>query len=228
MKKILIIEDDATVVQGLEEALKPEHFDVLSARTGGKGFSLAAQENVDLILLDLKLPDKRGEDVCRDLRAGGVGTPIIMLTSKKLEMDKVTGLEIGADDYVTKPFSTRELIARIHALLRRSTTLKKDIEEYAFGAVHMDFKKQETRKDGKHLSLSVREYEIMKYFILHEDEVVTRDDLLDKVWGFENFPTTRTVDNYILSLRKKIEDDPSHPKHLQTVHTAGYRFVKIA
>ncbi len=228
MKKILIIDDDATLIQGLEEALKPEHFEVLSARTGEKGSSMARRENIDLLILDLKLPDKNGEDICRELRSDGIGTPILMLTSKKMEMDKVMGLEIGADDYVTKPFSTRELIARIKALLRRTSDLKKDIDEYAFGDVHIDFKKQETIRKGKRVLLSVREYEVLKYFAQNEGAVVTRDDLLNKVWGYEAFPTTRTVDNYILSIRKKLEDDPSHPRHILTVHTAGYKFVKTA
>jgi DNA-binding response OmpR family regulator len=148
------------------------------------------------------------------------------LTKKKAEIDKVTGLDSGADDYVTKPFSRRELVARVKALLRRGVELKKEIEDFAFGDVHVDFKKQEATKRDKSLSLSAREFKILKYLVQHEGEVVTREMLLNDVWGYENFPTTRTVDNYILSLRKKIEDDTSQPKHLITVHTAGYKFVK--
>jgi DNA-binding response OmpR family regulator len=172
------------------------------------------------------LPGKDGMEICRELRKDGINTPILMLTSKKEEMDKVLGLELGADDYVTKPFSVRELKARVKALLRRKAEIKKDLEEYSFGSIHIDFKKQEAMKKNKHLKLSSREFEILKYLILHEGEVVTRDMLLDDVWGYENFPTTRTVDNYILSLRKKIEENPSKPKHLLTVHTSGYKFVK--
>lgn len=226
MKTILIIEDDPSIAKGLEEALKEEHFNVMSANNGEKGYTMAKRENVDLILLDLMLPDKNGEDICRDLRKDGVSTPILMLTSKKEELDKVLGLEIGADDYVTKPFSVRELLARIKALLRRKGELKKDIDEYVFGNMRVDFKKQEAVKKGKPLKLTAKEFDVLKYFILRESEVVTREMLLDEVWGYEHFPTTRTVDNYILSLRKKIEEDPSKPEHLLTVHTAGYKFVK--
>ena len=226
MKTILIIEDDAAIAQGLEEALREEHFKIVSANTGEKGYAIALRQNIDLVLLDLMLPDRNGEEICRDLRKEGVQTPILMLTKKKAEIDKVMGLDSGADDYVTKPFSTRELVARVKALLRRSAELKKEIEDFAFGNVHVDFKKQEATKRDKSLSLSAREFKILKYLIQHEGEVVTREMLLNDVWGYENFPTTRTVDNYILNLRKKIEDDTSLPKHLITVHTAGYKFVK--
>ena len=226
MKTILIIEDDASIVRGLEDALKAEHFDVLSAGTAEKGYGMAKRENIDLIILDLILPDKNGEEVCRALRKDGVNTPILMLTSKKKEMDKVVGLEIGADDYVTKPFSVRELIARINALLRRKWEVTKEIDQYAFGDVVIDFKKLEAKKGKKSIKATVKELEILKYFIQHEGEVVTRDMLLNDVWGYEHFPTTRTVDNFIVTLRTKFEDNPSKPKHLLTVHTAGYKFVK--
>jgi DNA-binding response OmpR family regulator len=226
MKTILIVEDDAAIVQGLEVVLKAEHFKVLVAPTGERGYTLAKREQVDLIILDLLLPDRNGEDVCKDLRRENINTPILMLTSKKEETDKVIGLEIGADDYVTKPFGIRELVARVKALLRRQADLRKDLEEYSFGKVHVDFRKQEALRDGSPVRFTVREFEVLKYFIQHEGEVVTRDMLLNEVWGYEVFPTTRTVDNYILSLRKKIEEDTSQPKHLLTVHTAGYKFVK--
>jgi len=226
MKTILIIEDDASIVKGLEDALKAEHFNVIAAATAEKGYTMAKRENVDLIILDLILPDRNGEEVCRDLRKDGVNTPILMLTSKRQEMDKVVGLEIGGDDYVTKPFSIRELIARINALLRRKWEVVKEIEQYAFGDVVIDFKKQEATKGKKSIKATVKEFETLKYFIQHEGEVVTRDMLLNDVWGYEHFPTTRTVDNYILALRNKFEDNPSKPKHFLTVHTAGYKFVK--
>jgi DNA-binding response OmpR family regulator len=226
MKTILIIEDDASIVKGLEEALKAEHFNIVSAGTAEKGYEMAKRENIDLIILDLMLPDKNGEGVCQALRKDGVNTPILMLTSKKQELDKVLGFEIGADDYVTKPFSIRELIARIKALLRRKWELVKDIEQYAFGDVVIDFKKQEAKRGKKSIKATVKEFEILKYFIQHEGEVVTRDMLLNDVWGYEHFPTTRTVDNYMLALRNKFEDNPSKPKHFLTVPTAGYKFVK--
>jgi len=226
MRKVLIIDDDVTIARGLEDALKSEHFDVLLAHTGEKGFLMAKRENIDLVILDLRLPDKDGEDVCRELRKAGVQVPILMLTSKKQEMDKVMGLEIGADDYMTKPFSIRELVARVRALLRRESKIKVDIEEYSFGDVHLDFKKKQAFKKKKEITLTVKELEILKYFVQHEGEVITRDVLLNEVWGYEQFPTTRTVDNYILAIRKQIEDDHSAPQHLLTIHTAGYKFVK--
>ncbi len=226
MKRILVIEDDPAILAGLVASLEEGHYEVLTSSDGEKGYQMGKRENIDLILLDLMLPNKNGQDICRDLRKDGVNTPILMLTSKREEMDKVLGLELGADNYVTKPFSIRELHARIKALLRRKGELKKEIDNYSFGSVHIDFKKQEATKGKKALKLSAKEYEILKYFIQHESDVVTREMLLDDVWGYENFPTTRTVDNYILALRKKIEDTPSRPQHLLTVHTAGYKFVR--
>ncbi|HXX65145.1 MAG TPA: response regulator transcription factor [Bacteroidota bacterium] len=226
MNTILVIEDDPSIAKAIQLALEAEHFKVALAPTGEKGFSIAQRGSVDLITLDLVLPDRNGEDICRDLRKSGVGTPILMLTGKREEMDKVVGLEIGADDYMTKPFSSRELIARIKALLRRVRELPKDIAEYSIADVHLDFRRQEAVKGKKPVKLTVREFEVLKYFARHEGEVVTRDVLLDEVWGYENFPTTRTVDNYILSIRKKIENDPASPKILITVPTAGYKLVR--
>lgn len=226
MKKILIIEDDPAILKGLEESLKTENYTVSSSKDGEEGFKKAKKEKVDLIILDLMLPNKNGIDICRDLRRDKIETPILMLTSKKDEMDKVLGLEIGADDYVTKPFSIRELFARIKALLRRSTEIINDIEEVTFGKVHVDFKKHEALKNKKKIEMTVMEFKILKYFIQREGIVVSREMLLDEVWGFENYPTTRTVDNFILSLRKNIEENPSEPKHLITVHKAGYKFIK--
>ncbi|MEK7250975.1 MAG: response regulator transcription factor, partial [Bacteroidota bacterium] len=162
MKTILIVEDDTAILKGLEDALAAEHFSVVSASNGAKGYTMAKRENIDLIILDLMLPEKNGQEICRDLRNDGINTPILMLTSKKQEMDKVLGLEMGADDYMTKPFSIRELIARIHALLRRKWEIKKELDEYAFGDVEIDFKKQEATKKKKTLKLSSREFEILK------------------------------------------------------------------
>jgi len=226
MATILVVEDDAAILRGLEEVLTAEHYRVLTAATGERGKTLGQKGNVDLIILHLGLPDINGEDVCRDLRASGISTPIMMLTSKSQEMDKVMGLEFGADDYMTKPFSVRELLARVHALLRRKGEIRKDLDTYAFGDVTVDFRRQETLRKGKKVKLSVREYAVLKFLILHEGEVVSRDMLLNNVWGYETFPTTRTVDNYILALRKKIEADATRPVHLLTVHTAGYKFMK--
>ena len=226
MKKILVIEDDPAILKGLEESLRTENYQVITSSDGEDGFKKAKKEKIDLILLDIMLPNKNGIDICRDLRRDKVETPILMLTSKKEEMDKVLGLEIGADDYVTKPFSIRELHARIKALLRRSTEVVSEIEEISFGKVHVDFKKHEALKNKKKVEMTVMEFKILKYFAQREGTVVTREMLLNDVWGFENYPTTRTVDNFILSLRKHIEDDSSAPKHLLTVHKAGYKFIK--
>lgn len=226
MKRILIIEDDPAILVGLEDSLKEEHYEVLTANDGERGYQIGKKESLDLIILDLMLPQKNGIEICTDLRKAGVSIPILMLTSKKEEMDKVLGLEVGADDYVTKPFSIRELLARIKALLRRNSELKKDIENYSFGDISLDFKKYEAYKDGQPVDLSTTELNILKYFINSEGVVISRHQLLDDVWGYDNYPTTRTVDNFILNIRKKIEKDPSNPKHLLTIHKAGYKFVK--
>lgn len=226
MKKILIIEDDPAIRTGLKETFTTEGYNVSDAETGTKGFELAGKHDFDLIVLDLILPGKDGIEICKDLRSDGVKTPIIMVTSRKEEIDKILGLEIGADDYVTKPFSIRELLARVKALIRRSTYEPGDIGEVAFANLKIDFKKQEMLKGENPVRLSATEYRILHYFIDHEGEVISRDKFLDEVWGYDSYPTTRTVDNYILSLRKKIEDDPADPKHLLTVHKVGYKFVK--
>ena len=226
MKRILIIEDDPAILKGLQAGLEEEHYRILSESDGEKGYQLAQLENIDLIILDLMLPSKNGEDICKDLRHKGIQTPIIMLTSKSDELNKVLGLELGADDYVTKPFSIRELKARIKAHLRRDATKKKEIDVFSFADVHLDFKKQEASRGNTSLKLSAKEFEIMKLLIQYEGEVVSRDVLLTEIWGYEVFPTTRTVDNYILNLRKKIENDPANPKHLLTMHKSGYKFVK--
>lgn len=227
MKTILIIEDDVAIAHGLEETLRAEHFNVMCAFTGEKGSRLAKREAIDLILLDLKLPDMNGEDICRDIRKSGIDTPVLVLTSKKQEMDQVLLLEIGADDYVTKPFSPRVLVARIHALLRRKAEITKEIDDYAFGNVQIDFRKHEALKGKKPIELTAKEFKVLRYLIQHSPEVVTRDMLLYEVWGYnaDTAPSTRTVDNSILQLRKKIEDDPSAPRYLITVPAAGYKFV---
>lgn len=226
MKQILIIEDDPAIRIGMKETLTAEGYSVQEAETGIKGFEIASKKEFDLILLDLILPGKDGIEVCKDLRHLGVKTPIIMVTSRKDEIDKILGLEIGADDYVTKPFSIRELLARVKALIRRSTFETGKTEEVNFADLKINFKKQEMFKGINPVRLSATEYRILHYFIEHEGEVISRDKFLDEVWGYDSFPTTRTVDNYILSLRKKIEDDPANPKHLLTIHKVGYKFVK--
>jgi DNA-binding response OmpR family regulator len=229
MAKVLIIEDDPTILEGLKAYLVSENYKVVTAKDGEEGFRLGISELPDAILLDIMLPKKNGLDVCRDLRANGLTTPIIMLTSKTEELDKILGLEIGADDYITKPFSIREVHARLRAHLRRSEMTKPTTnpnEKYQFGPFSVDWANQEVKRNNIHVEMSAKEFQVLKYFIEREGRIVTREMLLDDVWGYENFPTTRTVDNYILSLRKIIEIDPSKPVHILTVHTKGYRFVK--
>lgn len=226
MKKILIVEDDPAISKGLVDFLENESFHTTSFSNGEKGYYAAKEGDYDLVLLDVMLPGKNGMDICRDLRKEKISTPIIMLTSKQEEIDKVLGLELGADDYITKPFSIRELLARIKAVLRRETKIEEDIEEYTFGNVHINFKAMEANKDNKPIELSNLEYKVLKYLCQRENTVVDRNTLLDEVWGYENYPSTRTIDNFILSLRKKFEDDPSKPKYLLTVHSVGYKLVK--
>lgn len=226
MKNILLIEDDPAILNGISEALKAEFYNVTAVGDGEKGYKTAKREKFDLIILDLMLPYKDGFEICRDLRKDEVATPIIMLTSKKEEVDKLVGLEMGADDYMTKPFSLKELLARIKAVLRRSQASLFEPDEISFGMINVNFSKQEIYKNGVKIKLSSTELKIIKYFIQHEGEVITRNQFLDDVWGYDSFPTTRTVDNYILSIRKKLEDDLSNPKHFLTIHTAGYKFQR--
>ena len=225
MQHILVIEDDRAIARGLLDALQAEGYSVTVAHDGARGYERAQQSNVDLVVLDLLLPGKNGLDICRDLRREGSVVPILMLTSKREEIDRIIGLELGADDYVSKPFSVRELLARIRAILRRTLPGPSRVRSFDFDAVHVDFETQEVTRNGSPLRLTVREFHVLKYLIEHEGRVVERSAFLDEVWGYEAFPTTRTVDNYILSLRKKIEDLPAEPRHILTVHTAGYRFV---
>jgi len=225
MKKILIIEDDPAISTGLTESLKLEGYNVTSEESAECGLNAIKFDKPDMIILDVMLPGMSGFDFCKQLRSSNDNTFIIMLTAKTDEIDKILGLELGADDYVTKPFSIRELIARIKAVLKRKNDIQNDVAHFAFGNISLDFKKVECMKNSNKVNMSFKEFEIMKFFIKHIDEVVTRNQLLDEVWGYETFPTTRTVDNYILMLRKKLEDNPSVPKHIQTIHNAGYKFV---
>lgn len=227
IKKILIIEDDHALSQTLKTSLEAENFKVLLAPDGEEGFQLALKEDVDLILLDLKLPGMDGFEVCKNLRLQGDATPIIFLTGeKKEEIDKVLGLELGGDDYMTKPFGTRELLARIKAVLRRIQPESAEPVDYAFGDVTINFKKQTAIKGDVELRLTAKELGLLKLLIVHEGEVVTRDAILNEVWGYDRFPTTRTVDTFVHNLRKKIEDNPSKPVHLLTIPWSGYKFQK--
>lgn len=225
-EKILIIEDEEDLVKGLKLNLQGEGYEVDWAYDGREGLLKAQEAAPDLIILDIMLPKMNGLDVCRELRQKNIGTPIIMLTAKGGEIDKVVGLEVGADDYLTKPFSIRELLARIKALLRRANKVEKPVPKvYRFGDVEIDFAHFKVRRKAQEFDLTSLEVEILKHLISRQGEVVTREALLDKVWGYEKFPTTRTIDNHILKLRKKIEDDPAHPRHIFSVYGEGYRFT---
>jgi two-component system alkaline phosphatase synthesis response regulator PhoP len=226
MKKILIIEDEQDLIKGLKLNLSDEGFDVDWADNGTEGLRKAVEEAPDLIILDIMLPEMDGLEVCRNLRRKNIDTPVIMLTAKGGEIDKVVGLELGADDYMTKPFSIRELLARIKARLRHSEKEGKPVPEiYSIDDIEIDFARFKVRRKGKEQDLTSLETDILKYFVIHRGEVVSRDDLLEKIWGYESFPTTRTIDNHILKLRKKIEEDPSHPRYILSVYGEGYRFI---
>jgi len=224
--KVLIIEDEPNMIIGLKDSCEYEGYQVVVARDGKEGLEKASTEKPDIILLDVMLPAMSGLDVCRTLRTRGIETPILMLTARSQEMDKVVGLEVGADDYVTKPFSIKELLARIRAHLRRAAKQVAALESFSFGDVELNFKKYAARKGGEALELSAREFEILHYLIQRRGEIVTRDQLLDEVWGYDSTPVTRTVDNHIARLRQKIEQDPSTPQHIITVHRLGYRFIE--
>jgi DNA-binding response OmpR family regulator len=225
-QKVLLIEDDAAIIAGIKEVLTAEFYQFTSESDGEKGFKTAKRNNFDLIILDLMLPGMNGIEICKKLRNEGVRTPILMLTSKKDETDKVLGLEIGADDYMTKPFSIKELLARVKALIRRGNENFSLNDILSFDGVTVDFKKHEVTKNNNLLKLSSMEFKILKYMLQHEGEIIERNKFLDDVWGYDAFPTTRTVDNFILSLRKKLEDDHSNPKHILTIHSEGYKFIK--
>jgi len=210
---------------GLRDTCEYEGYDVLVAADGETGVQQALENRPDLILLDVMLPKLSGLDVCRRLRNEGIRTPIIMLTARGQELDKVIGLEVGADDYVTKPFGVKELLARVHAHLRRMGSVT-SIEQYAFDEIELNFKRYEAKKAGKVVEISPREFETLRFLILHEGEIVTRDQLLEHVWGYNAFPLTRTVDNHIAKLRHKLEASPADPRHILTIHGVGYKFVR--
>ncbi|MCL4162358.1 UNVERIFIED_CONTAM: hypothetical protein GTU68_060953, partial [Idotea baltica] len=219
----LVVEDEDGVRDGIVENLRFEGYDVIWRDNGDSGVSAFESEKPDLVILDVMMPGIDGLEVCRQIRLQQPTVPIIMLTAKCSEIDKVLGLELGADDYLTKPFGMRELFARVKALLRRSET--KQIDELSFGAVEIDFRSYRALKAGAELLLSAREFELIRYLAAQPDIAVTRNELLDQVWGYDNYPSTRTVDNFIARLRHKIEDSPDKPEHILTVHGVGYKFV---
>ena len=224
-EKILVVEDEEAILMLLEDDLTMEGYEVATARDGERGLSMAQEGVYDLVILDVMLPRKDGFEVCRQLRGSGAAVPILMLTAKSQEIDKVLGLELGADDYVTKPFSPRELIARVRAILRRGKALPQRIERYRFGDIDIDFKKFETTRSGRAVDLTAREYALLRFLIEHRDGAVSRSEILEEVWGGEVEVFPRTVDTHVANLRKKLEDDPSDPRHIVGVRSVGYRFA---
>ena len=226
--RVLIVEDDEAMSIALRDGFQYEGYSVTVAKDGESGLQLATEESPDLILLDVMLPKMTGLDICKNLRGGGSAVPIIMLTARGQEIDKVLGLKLGADDYITKPFGFMELLARAEAVLRRSNPVpvaSAAVETYRFGDVSVDFRRHEAHKADQQIDLSPREFQLLGFFIQHRGEVITREKLLDTVWDYNSIPFTRTVDMHIAKLRKKIEDNPSDPRHIVTVHRLGYKFT---
>ncbi|MGH9803380.1 MAG: response regulator transcription factor [Blastocatellia bacterium] len=232
-KRILLVEDEPGLVLTLTDRLTSEGYQVESVRDGEKGLERAStavgSEAFDAILLDVMLPRKNGFDVCRDLRQRNVTTPILMLTARGQIVDKVVGLKLGADDYLTKPFEMMELLARVEALLRRAATVPTVVaastEGYQFDSIKIDFRRAEVGRDGAKIELSAKEFQLLRYFIEHREATLSRDELLNEVWGYDAMPTTRTIDVHVAWLRQKLEPNPRHPIYILTIHGMGYKFV---
>ncbi len=227
MTKILIVEDEPNMRMGLKDNLSFEGYDVTTAAEGQEGLRQILENSYDLIILDVMMPNLSGFDICKKVRGNNIETPIILLTAKGEEIDKVLGLELGADDYITKPFSLRELLARIKALLRRTGNLeiKPISQEITIGKLNVNFTAYTAKSNETPIKLSHKEFEILKYLVDHKNETVSRYDLLDKIWGYEEKPTTRTVDNFIVKLRQKIEINPNQPTVILTAHGIGYKLL---
>jgi two-component system, OmpR family, alkaline phosphatase synthesis response regulator PhoP len=225
-RRILLVEDEPGLVLTLSDRLASEGYQVESVRDGESGFDRAAKEAFDLVILDVMLPHKNGFDVCRDLRRRSVNTPVLMLTARGQVIDKVLGLKLGADDYLTKPFEMMELLARVEALLRRvPASPDSQMDVYQFGPVKIDFRRAEIERDGEKIELSAKEFQLLRYFIEHRGATLSRDELLNEVWGYDAMPATRTVDVHVAWLRQKLEPNPRHPQYIMTVHGMGYKFI---
>ena len=225
-RRILLVEDEPSLVTTLTDRLVAEGYDVESVGAGEQALAHPAAAFSDLLILDVMLPGKSGFDVCRDLRQSGVQTPILMLTARSQVVDRVVGLKLGADDYLTKPFEMIELLARVEALLRRGKSPATTVNgTYAFGDVRVDFRRAEVLRGGRPVALSALEFKLLGYFISHRGDLLTRDELLDNVWGYDSMPVTRTVDVHVSSLRQKLERNAGHPEFILTVHRLGYKFA---
>lgn len=225
MTRVLAVEDEPDMRRGLQDNLEFEGYETVVTANGLEGLRLAQRETFDLIILDLMLPGMDGIEICKRLKENGCKTPVIMLTARGAEEDKILGFEAGADDYITKPFSLKELLMRVKAVLRRTQQVEIPVHEYAFDGIQLNFDEYTATKNGDPLDLSPREFEIMRLFVQNEGETVTRELFLEKVWGYTTVPATRTVDNHIAKLRQKIEDDAENPRHIITLHRIGYKFI---
>lgn len=229
MRRVLVIEDEPGLVLALTQRLESEGYTVETAEDGEQGLARGTSQPFDMIILDLMLPRKNGFDVCRDLRQRGINTPVIMLTARGQVVDRVLGLKLGADDYLTKPFAMMELLARIEALLRRTMPASASSPDcFQFGSFSVDFRRTMVTRNNKPVDMSAREFKLLCYMIEHLGATVSRDELLNEVWGYNSLTTTRTVDVHISSLRQKIEEDPRHPKSIVTIHGFGYKFVSTS
>jgi DNA-binding response OmpR family regulator len=226
MSTVLIVEDDLAIAQGLRDNLEFEGYDVLVAGDGEAGIRRVRDHHPDLLILDIRLPGMSGYEVCRKLRAGGCQTPILMLTARGEEEDRVLGLDLGADDYVTKPFSVREVLARVRALLRRSTANPELPVALHMGDVVVDFLSYEAHRNGARVELTRKEFGLLRVLAASEGRVVSRDELLEAVWGYNAAQSTRTVDNHVATIRAKLERDPGSPEHVHTVHGVGYKLIR--
>jgi DNA-binding response OmpR family regulator len=225
-KRILIIEDEPQMLLGLRDNLELDGYEVVTASDGEDGLLKAGSAAPDLVLLDLTLPRRNGLEVCRELRARANPIPVVMLTARSQESDKILGLELGADDYVTKPFSITELLARIRAVLRRAGSRPSSLETCQIGDVEIDFSRHRAQRLGRPLEFTAREFALLRYLVAHVGEVVTRTEILTEVWGYEPSLPTRTIDNFVVKLRNKLERNPQSPEHILTIHGAGYKFVQ--
>ena len=225
MEKILIIEDDRSILLGLQKNLQFEGYQVVCGIDGEEGLELVFNSNPDLIILDVMLPKISGFEICKAIRQKKLTVPVIMLTARDKELDKIMGLDLGADDYITKPFSIREVIARIKAVLRRKKHFEPDINAFTFGTFEIDFIGRTVKKLGNVIEMSPKEFDLLKFFIENEGKVLSRDEIVSRVWGFDYFGTTRTVDNFINKLRNKLEKDTDAPEFIITVRGVGYKFI---